>query len=58
MNKIFGYKFTWNAVYFFVLYFIKFDPFFSPISWYPIVFGSYYLVSSLQLPSGLGRDEG
>uniref|UniRef100_A0A8C8C7D4 PARP catalytic domain-containing protein n=1 Tax=Oncorhynchus tshawytscha TaxID=74940 RepID=A0A8C8C7D4_ONCTS len=31
--------------------------FFSPISWYPIV-SSYYLVSSLQLPCGLWRDEG
>jgi hypothetical protein len=34
-----------------------FYPLFSPISWYPIV-NSYYLVSSLQLPYGLGGDEG
>ena len=38
------------------LYF-TFNPFFSPISWYPIV-SSYCLVSSLQLPYGLGRGEG
>ena len=30
---------------------------FSPFSWYSIV-SNYYLVSSLQLPYGLGRDEG
>jgi hypothetical protein len=34
-----------------------FYPLFSPISWYPII-SSYYLVSSLQLSYGLGRDVG
>ncbi|XP_071187506.1 uncharacterized protein [Salvelinus alpinus] len=43
---------NFKYIYFFIL-----PPFFSPISWYPIV-SSYYLVSSLQLPYGLGRDEG
>ena len=37
---------------------VEFYPFFSPVSWYPIVFSSYYLVSSLQPPYRLGRDEG
>ena len=36
---------------------VEFYPFLSPISWYPIV-SSYYLVLSLQLPYGLGRDKG
>ena len=44
----------WTLVFVFNFY-----PFFSPISRYPIVFSSsYYLVSSLQLPYWLGRNEG
>ena len=43
--------------FFYFLFDLKCYPLFSPISWYPIV-SSYYLVSSLQLLYGLGRDEG
>ena len=43
-----------NRVLFFLLFL---PPFFSPISWYPIV-SNYDFVSLLQLPYGLGRDEG
>ena len=51
--------FVVSILYFlyYIFSFVDFTPLFSPISWYPIV-TSYYLVSSLQLPHGLRRDEG
>ena len=44
------------VLFFKFLLLLFFYPLFSPISWYPIV-SNYYLVSSLQLPYRLRRDE-
>ena len=47
---------VFSLINLFYYYIYIFYTFFTPVSWYPI--GSYSLVSSLQLPYGLGRGEG